>query len=357
MFLTLSATAYADGSRAGAFTVAPMVGGYRFEGNEDFDLNGFAAGLGLGYNLTDFLAVEGMFNYVDTEYEIKPRGKVGCYLYRVDLLYNIIETNGFEPYLAAGAGGITTDIDRAGTSTDFMVEYGGGLRYFATDDLAIRADIRHVLPFDEHRNNLLYTFGIQYQFGGRSAPEAKPEPAPAPPPPDTDGDGVIDRLDKCPGTPKGVKVDKDGCPLDTDGDGVYDYKDECPDTPKGTKVDAKGCPPPLCITLNVQFDFDKADIKPEFHNEIKAAADFLKKNAAGKDAVLEGHTDDRGEADYNQKLSQARAEAVMNYMVENFGIDANKISAKGYGESQPIADNSSEEGRFKNRRVVLRICE
>jgi len=144
---------------------------------------------------------------------------------------------------------------------------------------------------------------------------------------------------------------------DSDGDGVPDGKDECPGTPKGTDVDEAGCPTPRCMTLNVRFDFNKAVVKPEFREEIKAAADFMKKYAHGRKAVLEGYTDSLGGKDYNKRLSDVRAIAVRMYMVDNFGIDPNMLSARGFGESKPIADNKTEEGRAKNRRVVLRICE
>jgi len=171
---------------------------------------------------------------------------------------------------------------------------------------------------------------------------------------DTDGDGVADYLDKCPGTPAGVKVNSVGCPLDTDGDGVYDYLDKCPDTPKDAAVDKNGCPEKVCITLNVEFDFDKADIKPEFHSEIKRVADFLK-DYPDATAVIEGHTDSKGKIKYNQKLSERRANAVMKNLVDEFGIAAKRLSAKGYGETRPIADNATDEGRQKNRRVVANI--
>ena len=92
-------------------------------------------------------------------------------------------------------------------------------------------------------NNLLATVGLTFAFGGE-----KPAPPPPPPAPvvlDSDNDGVPDNLDKCPGTPAGVAVDKDGCPLDSDNDGVPDYLDKCPGTPAGVKVDKDGCPPPV----------------------------------------------------------------------------------------------------------------
>lgn len=168
--------------------------------------------------------------------------------------------------------------------------------------------------------------------------------------PDTDGDGVIDKLDQCPDTPAGVKVDAVGCPLDSDKDGVYDYLDKCPDTPIDLKVDKDGCPIKVTINLNVLFDFDKADVKPQYHDEIKRLADYMNAYPWEK-ATLEGHTDSKGTDVYNEKLSQRRVDAIKAYLVEKFGIKADRLKAIGYGESKPIATNDTDEGRQLNRRV------
>ncbi len=167
-------------------------------------------------------------------------------------------------------------------------------------------------------------------------------------PADTDGDGVVDSLDKCPDTPKGAKVDKDGCPVDTDGDGVYDYLDKCPGTPKGAKVDNVGCV--VSITLKVNFDTGKSVVKDEFLPEIELFANFMKNNPDIK-VEIQGHTDNVGNADANLKLSEDRAKAVMRVIVDKFGISENRITSKGYGMTKPIESNDTPEGRAKNRRV------
>ncbi len=171
---------------------------------------------------------------------------------------------------------------------------------------------------------------------------------------DSDKDGIPDYKDKCPDTPKIAKVDKNGCPVDSDMDGVPDYMDRCPDTPKGFKVDKKGCF--VEAKLEIHFDTDKADIKPEYLPVIEKFAKFLKENPSIK-VEIQGHTDDRGSAKYNLKLSQKRAEAVKKVLVEKFGISPDRIIAKGYGESMPVAPNDTEEGRAKNRRVVAKIIK
>jgi OOP family OmpA-OmpF porin len=187
---------------------------------------------------------------------------------------------------------------------------------------------------------------------------------------DTDGDGVYDYLDKHPGTPAGVKVDQNGVPLDTDGDGVYDYLDKCPGTPAGAQVDLNGCPPPVVqkalpqaavtvetaivekgrATLNVEFDFDKSDIRKEFAQDIGSLAAVMKKYPDLK-ILLEGHTDSIGGEQYNEGLSQRRADAVKKYLVEKFGIEASRLTTEGYGLTRPVASNATKDGRQKNRRV------
>jgi OOP family OmpA-OmpF porin len=142
--------------------------------------------------------------------------------------------------------------------------------------------------------------------------------------------------------------------LDSDGDGVPDSRDECPNTPKGIKVDSDGCPIPLqekiSITLLIEFDYDKAEVKSIYHKDIEKVANILQAYPE-KDIELEGHTDSIGSDAYNEKLSNLRAESVKKYLVEKFGIDASRVSTVGYGESMPVATNDTEEGRQKNRRV------
>ncbi len=166
---------------------------------------------------------------------------------------------------------------------------------------------------------------------------------------DSDGDGVPDYLDKCPDTPKGVKVDKAGCPLDSDGDGVPDYQDKCPDTLKGAPVNSVGC----WVIEGINFDYDKADIKPQYYGLLDENIAVLKKNPSVK-VQIQGHTDSAGSEAYNQKLSEERAEAVMSYFISK-GIDSGRLSSKGLGESKPVASNDTPEGRAKNRRIEIKI--
>ncbi|MDH5299513.1 MAG: OmpA family protein [Desulfobulbaceae bacterium] len=172
---------------------------------------------------------------------------------------------------------------------------------------------------------------------------------------DSDSDGVFDDRDLCPGTPHGVAVDATGCPPDADGDGVCDYLDRCPGTMVGMKVDASGCPPAVVtVRLQVEFDFNKDEVRPGYHQQLRDFANFMKANPLAK-AVLEGHTDNIGSDSYNLDLSSRRAESVKAYLVGQLGVDADRLQAKGYGAAKPVAPNDTEEGRQQNRRVVAVI--
>jgi OmpA-OmpF porin, OOP family len=197
---------------------------------------------------------------------------------------------------------------------------------------------------------------------------------------DTDGDGVVDRLDECPDTPAGTAVNEKGCPAvtDTDGDGVPDDKDQCPDTPAGTSVDENGCPPkaetgcrapapgePIslegCATgegivlKGVNFESGNARLTANAKVILNQVADSLAAQSALK-VEIGGHTDAQGSDAFNQKLSEKRAQSVKDYLVAR-GIDASRLTAKGYGESEPVDSNETPEGREQNRRVEMKVLE
>ena len=338
-------------NKSGAFTLSPMIGGIVMEGDQNVD-DDWAYGLSAGYNFTEAFALEAVLTYADLD-EDGTNEDVDFWNYRIDALYHFMTDRSLIPYVALGLGGYDLDSDK-----EFMANYGLGLLYYFTDDMAFRADVRHLAAFNESNleNNLLYTAGLKFQIGGREeavAPVAAVA-APAPGDSDSDGDGVTDDRDRCPDTPRGVKVDDRGCPLDSDGDGVPDHMDQCPNTPEGIVVDDKGCE--LKLTLHINFDFDKAVIKPEFKSDLDKAAAFVRENSQAPYILIAGNTDSVGKEEYNQRLSEQRAEAVRQALIRDYGLDAGKLKAVGYGEYQPIADNATEEGRARNRRVELICC-
>ena len=194
-----------------------------------------------------------------------------------------------------------------------------GFKYFFNDVVALRAEAAYVHGFRKKEADTghyirpsaaMVTAGLTFQFG-------KSQPA---------------------------------C-IDSDSDGVCDNLDNCPGTPAGYKVDAVGCPITVSIQLDVKFDFDKAVVKPQYRSEVEKAAVFLN-NHPGSTAVVEGYTDSKGSDEYNQKLSERRANAVRDYIVNEFNVAGSRVSAVGYGEANPIATNDTDAGRALNRRVV-----
>ncbi len=172
-------------------------------------------------------------------------------------------------------------------------------------------------------------------------------------PKDSDGDGVTDDKDECPDTPKGVAVNAAGCPKDSDGDGVADYMDKCPGTKAGARVNSDGCEIIENVTIQTtvdHFDFDSAELKPAMMAELDKIADKIKATNGDEKILVIGHTDSTGPEAYNQRLSERRAQAVADYLA---GKGITNLSIKGMGESQPVADNGTRDGRAMNRRVEI----
>ena len=178
--------------------------------------------------------------------------------------------------------------------------------------------------------------------------------------PDADGDGVADKDDKCP-TVAGAK-DNAGCPWpDTDGDGVADKDDKCP-TVAGT-VANNGCPEvsdDAIKKLNdyaktILFDTGKFSFQKQTFPVLKAITAILKEYPTAKFSI-EGHTDNVGKADFNQKLSDGRANAVKQYLIDN-GIDPFRLTSKGFGMDNPIDTNKTAKGRANNRRVEVKLVK
>lgn len=216
---------------------------------------------------------------------------------------------------------------------------------------------------------------------------------------DLDGDGVYDRIDYCPNTQKGCSVDQWGCSSDADGDGVCDDLDRCANTPKGERVDQDGCsqsqsatPAPQAVTPpppapaptpaptpappppaprseverklvesgtvrleNILFETASANLLPESERSLNEAGEALSKYPDLK-VEIGGHSDTRGAAGANQRLSQARAESVRRYLLDHFSaLRSGNLVAKGYGESQPITQERNAAELQENRRVELKV--
>jgi OOP family OmpA-OmpF porin len=173
---------------------------------------------------------------------------------------------------------------------------------------------------------------------------------------DSDMDGVMTDVDRCPGSRPGADVNEYGCENDVDKDGVVDHHDRCLDTRPGAKVDVYGCEIRDIISLpGVNFQTGSDLLAPGAGDLIEIAAKTLNNN---QDLLIEvaGHTDSQGSDISNLGLSDRRAKTVYDYLFM-YGVDPKRMTFKGYGESEPIADNSTSEGRAVNRRVELRVVK
>jgi len=185
---------------------------------------------------------------------------------------------------------------------------------------------------------------------------------------DLDKDGISNRFDECPDTPDNTSIRSNGCPytynqavekspvkenMDLDEDGIENNVDSCPNTPNGATVDNTGCPVIEKISLqDVSFNYKSSELSTQAKAALQVIAETLK--STEETFEIEGHTDSAASQDYNQKLSQQRANSVMYYLA-SLGINPARMTAAGYGEAQPIASNDTTAGQAKNRRVKFSI--
>lgn len=368
--LIVSATTVLGAEQKGPFSISPVAGGYTYEGTQHIK-TGPVYGGRLGYDLTQGINIEALFDYSRTE-GTKSKETATMYRFGADLLCNLLPDNRFMPYLALGITGI--NIDAAGHDKGIRAawSYGAGIKYFLTDNFALRGDVRHIIFNHDFTtfNNLEYILGVHIPFGG-SKPTTKSAAAVRSPSDAAPADAVKPVLTQTTVAKKFV-VPAINNPSDSDGDGIRDSLDRCPDTAPGTAVDNNGCPKldvpaqkaetakRFCdkpVVLTVSFDSGKADIKAEYHDELTRVATFLKEFPGSK-GTIEGHTDNVGNNAANIRLSQRRADNVRAYLINKFGIDPDRIAAKGFGPTKPVASNKTSFDKAKNRRIeTVFSCE
>jgi len=284
--------------------------------------------VGLEYAFTPNWSAELNYGFGEAGFKGTP-DSADIRLWRLDGLYYFDTDNSLRPFLSFGIGDIAFD-GPGPTDRQTIAGAGGGVRWNFTDSLSMRLDARAHHRLDENDNDYLMTVGVSYSFGSAGKKQA-PAPAAAP-----------------------VAV------LDSDGDGVPDDRDECPNTPRGAKVDERGCELPVMATriasikLNVTFPFDSSQVQQRYFTDIKELADFLKR-FTDVQVEIEGHTDNVGPETYNQGLSERRAKAVADVLINEHGIAASRLRPRGYGESRPVATNDTAEGRQQNRRVMATL--
>ncbi len=235
------------------------------------------------------------------------------------------------------AGSIPAGSVVADAGKDTIANLGLGARYLINDALALRGEVRAEHNLDNSWTQGKALAGLEVTLGGRLAPAVPVAPQVEPVAPVVIVDVVVD----------------------SDGDGVPDHLDACPGTPPNTVVDARGCPVQVNLVeelrqeLRVFFDRDKSVIRPQYREEVAKVAAQMREFPSAT-AVIEGHASRdsaRSNARYNQRLSEARANAVKSMLSNEFGIAPNRLNAVGYGFDRPIAPNDTEEGRAMNRRV------
>lgn len=340
-----------------------MIGSDAFtEGTNELGPN-FTGGLWVRYHFSQRFAVELAYTRLVFDYENDSSVTLANLDPAVDVLdlniaYRMWPTSAWHGLIQFGLG-YAKQSDIAGVNgneDDFVMKLRLGPEYMLNNELMLGAyaDLHHVNVGSGDDSELVTVsplLALTYYFGAGPKKETVKKV-------DTDGDGIDDKSDKCPGTKAGVTVDGNGCPLpiDSDGDGVADKDDQCPATPAGKPVTNYGCTQTqkLEFILNVQFALGSSRVNQAYTADLEKFANFLKKFENTK-AEIEGHTDNTGSETVNYRLSQKRAESVRRFIIKKFAVPADRLTAKGYGPSQPVAENKTAAGRKKNRRVVAHV--
>lgn len=295
---------------------SPVVGGTVTEGSMDLD-DSFTFGLRIAKNLQDSFIDQLELGYDRSQHIGLANNVTGdkpnANIFHVNLVKDLINfTDDFKLYGLIGAGYVDYTKKVADEDLDSgFGQYGAGLKYYLTDNFALKTEVRDSIRFDDGDHVMYYTLGFASDFGARNAVATK-------------------------------------C-VDADNDGVCDDKDKCPGTPAGVVVDEFGCEKVIRLNLGVNFAFDSAEISPKYYSELEKVSSVMKEHPEYS-VRLEGNTDSIGSEAYNQKLSEKRAIAVSKALTK-LGVPAEKITTAGLGESNPIATNKTAEGRAENRRV------
>ncbi|MDD2852869.1 MAG: OmpA family protein [Desulfuromonadaceae bacterium] len=346
----ISATAFAAASPGstmttgalGGFALTPTYGGYFFDSREPWR-SGQGFGLKIGYDsmrksFVENFGVEGTFNQFTTT--VKSTGDdAKAYLFRLDAIYPFIVKNKWVPFLAVGGGVIGLD-DTITVKRTPIFNYGGGLKYFFQNYLAIRLDVRHLFAYKNANtaDNYEAGIGLSYYFG-------KERPKKIVPPPVSKAVSKMPALDDILKSDEQTPVDETDVSVDEallpDPDPV---KLDNPATTVGKKSIGE---------LTVEFAVNSAVVQTVYLENLKKFADIIK-GSPDATVIIEGHTDPSGEMSHNNQLSEQRAENIRNSLIQ-LGVDSARISAFGFGSAKPVADNSIVDGRQKNRRAVTTV--
>jgi len=312
------------------FYVAPF-GTFVQPGGDRGSNNGWGGGMGFGKMIDEHFNVElkGFYQGLSGGNDTGEWDMTGG---TADVQY-FINRDTFSPYTVLGLGAMNTS-HNGDSGIGFIGEAGAGFTYEVSDNFLVRSDVRYRYNQNFNANlqdgtnefhDMVINLGFVVPFGPKPvAPVAVAEaPAPAP-----------------------VAV-ADCSTMDDDNDGVNNCDDLCPTTLPGVQVSIKGC-----WIVDVKFDNDKDIVKPEYLGNLDSTAQTIKEHPELR-IEIQGHTSKTGGFKHNMKLSERRAMAVKNYLVN--GNDFPNLTTRGYGWTQPIDTNDTEEGRANNRRVQLEV--
>lgn len=310
MVAATSVNALAQGQ--GAVEVEAFGKHYFTDSSRDIK-NGELYGAGVSYFLTDDVSLGlsyGEYHDITSEDRVQDGShkKIKGSLTSLDAAYHFGNPGvGLRPYVSAGVAHQSIgQADRGGRDRSTFANVGTGLKYYFTENFFAKASVDGMYNIDADEGEWMAGVGVGLNFGGGArqvaAVEPTPEPAPAP---------IVD-------------------------------------------TEPEPAPEVVRVELDVKFDFDKSRVREESYSDIKNLADFMQQYPQTT-TVVEGHTDSVGTDQYNQRLSERRAEAVRNVLVNEYGVQGNRVNSVGYGESRPVADNSTEEGRQINRRVEAEV--
>ena len=311
------------------YEITPTLGGVYSEGNTGTDRGYANAGLNLGINLFDSMIDQVEIGFTNTldqvDYETGTSTNITRVFTNLIKEYPLTDNTSFYGLVGAGYEVFSNDDDLSNENS-FFGNYGAGIKYKISEQIALKFDARHMIETNHGDNSLSYNVGLAVPFGkvAKAAPVAVETAAP-----------VV------------TKPAPVAAPKDSDGDGVIDSLDECPNTMAKAKVDSVGCM--TLVNLNINFDTASAVIKNNYNTRIVEFANMMNANPKLK-ATIGAHTDSVGSDAYNQKLSEKRAASTVNAL-KALKVDASRIKAVGYGESKPMTTNATVEGKAENRRV------
>ena len=380
--LIVSTTTSFAAVKEGAFSVTPVIGGYRYDGSQRLD-SSLLLGVRAGYNITKSIGVEALYDYAaDTDAPSVALKNISLQRYGGQALYHFFPDNVLVPYLAAGYSRLSFSGSGVNSKSHGEFDYGAGIKYFLANNIALRGDVRHILYTYDSRNfnNAEVTFGVQYQFGGsapagktvaatgeQNHPKERPDKAACPPLPEPTASApapipapvasppvaclpVACAPVTCTPSPEVVKtvftpVTKEACePL---------WKDE--QTRAALAVTAKVCELPADSTI--LYGSDRVLFQVDYQDELDKVGRFLQEFPTAH-VTIAGHTDADGSKEDNLQLSLVRAAVARSHIVYKFRIDRSRISIKGYGASKPAASTKTEAGKARNRRVeVVFSCD